>query len=460
MLDDTIVAISTPPGEGGIALVRVSGSQALEIAAQFIETRAGKELADLESHTLTLGLVKDHDNQIVDEVLVGIMRAPRSYTGEDVVEINCHGGTLATRKALDLALQAGARLAQPGEFTRRAFMNGRIDMVQAEAVIDLIRARSEKALALSAQNLQGYLSKSVKQVEEQLILVNSRIEASIDFPEEVGDPPWEEIELSLAAARSQLQALVAGGKRTRVYRDGVKAAIVGKPNVGKSSLLNVLVREDKAIVTEIPGTTRDVIEDYINIKGFPVRIMDTAGIRATQDTIEAIGVGKTRAAIEKAEIVLFLVDASTGLTEEDNEILRDIEQSRKLIIINKDDLDSKLIDEEEIKAKFPGVQVIKVSAREETGIDHLENVLAEIIEGEFVQEERGQALMVNARQEQAIAAVLENVEDAIKGVRNRSPVDGIAVDTWGAVSWIEELTGKKIKADVIDKIFSDFCIGK
>ncbi|NLB18072.1 MAG: tRNA uridine-5-carboxymethylaminomethyl(34) synthesis GTPase MnmE, partial [Syntrophomonadaceae bacterium] len=392
MLDDTIVAISTPPGEGGIALVRISGFQALEIAAQFIESRGGQELAELKSHTLTLSLVKDDDNQIVDEVLVGIMRAPRSYTGEDVVEINCHGGTLATRKALDLAVRAGARLAQPGEFTRRAFLNGRIDMVQAEAVIELIRARSEKALVLSAQNLQGALSKSVKEVEGQLILVNSRIEASIDFPEEVGDPPWQEIELSLVKAQAQLQALVAGGKRTRVYRDGVKVAIVGKPNVGKSSLLNVLVRQDKAIVTEIPGTTRDIIEDYINIKGIPVRIMDTAGIRATQDAIESIGVEKTRAAMGEAEIILFMADASSGLTAEDEEILKELEQSHKLIIINKDDIDHKLIDDDDIEDTFPGSRVIKVSAREETGIDELETALASIIEDELAQEERGQAL--------------------------------------------------------------------
>jgi len=316
-LNDNIVAISTPPGEAGIALVRLSGSRSLEITAQTFVSNSGKIIKEVKSHTLNLGWIKDEAGQIVDQVLLGVMRAPHSYTGEDVVEINCHGGALATRRCLELVVKAGARLAEPGEFTRRAFLNGRLDMVQAEAVIELIRARSEKALALSAQNLQGALSQSLKLVEEQLIIDNSRLEGSIDFPEEVGDPDWEEINGFLSIAYKKLQELVAGGKRARVYRDGVRVAIVGKPNVGKSSLLNVLVRKDKAIVTEIPGTTRDVIEDQIIVQGIPIQIMDTAGIRASHDAIEVMGMSKTREAIDEAEIVLFLVDAATGFTEED-----------------------------------------------------------------------------------------------------------------------------------------------
>jgi tRNA modification GTPase len=459
-LSDCIAAISTPKGEGGIAIIRISGNNSPEILEKIFEARSGKKIMDFRSHSLNLGYIRDVDGSIVDEVLVSRMDKPRSYTGENVVEINCHGGAVATRKCLELVLQAGARLAEPGEFTKRAFLNGRLDMVQAEAVIELIRARSEKALALSARNLEGALSKALKVVEDKLILVNSRLEGSIDFPEEVGDPDWTEIEEHLRVVEEKLKNLAAGSKRARVYRDGVNVVIAGKPNVGKSSLLNVLAQKDKAIVTEIPGTTRDVIEDLINIRGIPVRIMDTAGIRKTEDSIEKIGVERTQVALKEAEIVIFVVDASTGISNDDLEIMQQIESKRKLVVINKEDIENRVLDKNEVEAMFSEVPVVEISALEETGVADLEDALEEMIVGHADQGETGQEIMANVRQEYAINAALEHVTDAINGVKNRMPIDGIAVDAWGAVSWIEELTGKAIKEDVMERIFADFCIGK
>ena len=459
-MNDSIAAISTPMGEGGIAIVRLSGPDSVKIVDKVFHAKSGRKLKDSASHTLNLGLIRDEQGLIVDEVLVSKMLGPRSYTGEDVVEINCHGGAIATRKCLETVLNAGARLAEPGEFTKRAFLNGRLDMVQAESVIEVIRARSEKALSLTVRNLGGRLSRIVKAVEEKLILVNSRLEGSIDFPEEVGEPDWEEVMQHLLTSEQQLKGLLERSQRTRVYRDGVRVVIAGKPNVGKSSLLNVLVQKEKAIVTEIPGTTRDVIEDFIYIKGIPIRIMDTAGIRLTRDAVEKMGVEKTKDAIREAEIVMLLLDASTGITEEDKSIIDRLEDKRKLIVINKEDIEDKILNANEVRRLFPGVTVVEVSAREETGIEQLEEELQRMIVGEPSLIDGEQEVMVNVRQERAIRAALEHVRDAVRGVREGQSLDAVAVDTWGAISWIEELTGRTIKADVIERIFADFCIGK
>ncbi len=459
-MNDTIAAISTPPGEGGIAIIRMSGDQVQVIAQQIFASHSGRSIYEMESHRLALGLVKDAEGQILDEALVVIMRAPHSYTGEDVIEINCHGGMLAARRCLEAVLRYGARLADPGEFTRRAFLNGRLDMVQAESVIEVIRAKSEQALVMAANNLRGMLSRDLARLEERLVWINSRLEGSIDFPEEVGEPDWEQIEALLTEIVGDLKKLVEGGKRARIYRDGIKVAIIGKPNVGKSSLLNVLVRKDKAIVTDIPGTTRDVIEETIQIRGIPVQIMDTAGIRATRDTIEAMGMQKTRDAMEEADILLFLVDAASGFTAEDEAVLAEIDHRNPLIVVNKDDIEDKLLSAEQIKPLVGDMRVVEISARLETGIDKLEKMIEEMILGHQLAGGRESAVMMNLRQEMAVQAVLDHVQDALQGVRDRAPTDGLAVDTWGAISWIEELTGKNIRAEVMERIFADFCIGK
>ncbi|MGI6512845.1 MAG: tRNA uridine-5-carboxymethylaminomethyl(34) synthesis GTPase MnmE [Syntrophomonadaceae bacterium] len=459
-MGDCIAAISTPPGEGGIAVIRVSGESAPEIVDKVFMSRSGKKLHEFKTHSLNLGYIRDENGTLIDEVLVSRMDAPHSYTGENVVEINCHGGAVATRRCLELVINAGARLAHPGEFTKRAFLNGRLDMVQAEAVIEIIRARSEKALALSTRNLRGALSKTLQQVEEELIFINSRIEGSIDFPEEVGEPDWLELEERLQAVEGRLQKLAAGSKRARVYRDGVRVVIAGKPNVGKSSLLNVLAQKERAIVTEIPGTTRDLIEDLIYIKGIPVWVTDTAGIRETRDVIESMGVEKTRTALAEADIVVFVVDASTGIQVEDLEIMQQIEDKRKLVVINKTDIQDRSLSAEEVRNIFSGINLVEISALEETGIEELESALEKMIVGKKDPEEAEPEIMTNLRQERAIEAALGHVQDAIDGVKKRQPIDGIAVDTWGAVSWIEEITGKAIRTDVMERIFADFCIGK
>ena len=421
-MGDCIAAISTPPGEGGIAVIRVSGESAPEIVDKVFMSRSGKKLHEFKTHSLNLGYIRDENGTLIDEVLVSRMDAPHSYTGENVVEINCHGGAVATRRCLELVINAGARLAHPGEFTKRAFLNGRLDMVQAEAVIEIIRARSEKALALSTRNLRGALSKTLQQVEEELIFINSRIEGSIDFPEEVGEPDWLELEERLQAVEGRLQKLAAGSKRARVYRDGVRVVIAGKPNVGKSSLLNVLAQKERAIVTEIPGTTRDLIEDLIYIKGIPVWVTDTAGIRETRDVIESMGVEKTRTALAEADIVVFVVDASTGIQVEDLEIMQQIEDKRKLVVINKTDIQDRSLSAEEVRNIFSGINLVEISALEETGIEELESALEKMIVGKKDPEEAEPEIMTNLRQERAIEAALGHVQDAIDGVRKGSPL--------------------------------------
>ncbi|MGE5415698.1 MAG: tRNA uridine-5-carboxymethylaminomethyl(34) synthesis GTPase MnmE [Acidobacteriota bacterium] len=458
MNKDCIAAIATPVGEGGIAIIRISGPGSIKIAGKVFHPRSGNALENRPTHTLTLGLIQDNGGSTIDEALCSIMYGPHSYTGEDVVEINCHGGRLAASRCLQAVLNAGARLAEPGEYTKRAFLNGRLDISQAESVIEIIRARSDKALELSLRNLQGYLSKQVAEIVEMMSLANSRIEASIDFPEEVGEPPWEELQANLIAAAAVLRKMLAGSQRTRVYREGIKVVIVGKPNVGKSTLLNALLGKERAIVTDIPGTTRDVIEDIINIRGIPIRLMDTAGLRETGDVVEKIGVEKTHEAIAEAELVIFMLDATTGITEADLKILDIIRSKKKIVLINKEDIEHKAVDEADVKRSLPGYLVIKGSAKYDEGLVELEDAIEEIAkEGTDALTEE---VMVNHRQEQALNKALNHMEDALTLVVRRSDMDCLAVDTWGAVSCLEEITGKRIKEDIIERIFSDFCIGK
>lgn len=455
---DCIAAIATPMGEGGIAIIRISGPGSVMLASKVFQPRSGEALESRPTHTLTLGSITDTKGSVIDEALCSVMLSPHSYTGEDVVEINCHGGRLAASRCLQAVLDSGARLAQPGEFTKRAFLNSRLDISQAESVIEIIRARSDKALELSLRNLQGYLSRQVAEIEEMMSLANSRIEASIDFPEEVGEPPWEELHDNLQKAAIVLGKMLAGNERTRVYREGIKVVIVGKPNVGKSTLLNALLGKERAIVTNIPGTTRDIIEDLINIRGIPIRLMDTAGLRETGDEVEKIGVEKTREAIAEAEVVIFMLDATTGITEADHKILDIIHSKKKIVLINKEDIEHKVVSEEEVKKHLPGYTVIKGSAKNEEGLTELESAIEDLAKEET--ESLADEVMVNQRQEQALQKALKHIKDALTLIDRRSDMDCLAVDTWGAVSCLEEITGKRIKEDIIERIFSDFCIGK
>lgn len=459
MFEDDIAAISTPPGEGGIAIVRLSGSGVIEkMDHLFRPRRAGTALAGRPSHSLTLGWLTDNSGEIIDEVLVSVMRAPHSYTGEDVAEINCHGGFLPARRCLERVLQAGFRLAEPGEFTRRAYLNGRLDISQAEAVIDIIKAKSDKGMRLAQQQLSGMNVRYINDLEDGLTRINAILEASIDFPDEVGEPDYDEIDGRLQEILRNLDFLINAAHRAEVYREGVSIAICGKPNVGKSTLLNTLLRKEKAIVTEIPGTTRDVIEDYINVRGIPVKIMDTAGIRSTEDRVEKIGVERSREVINAADLVLFLLDVETGITAEDREIFRQIQAENLIVLVNKEDLVEKKIDQPSLNDMFPGLTIIRGSAREEIGIDELEESIEQLVlSGETGSDNL--EIMISTRQCSALERARQHVMDTCHGLRE-APLDCLGVDLGGALEALGEITGKNLKEEAINRIFHDFCIGK
>lgn len=457
MFNDIIAALATPPGEGGVAIVRISGSGALQLVQESFKPYDPRvKLTEKKGFTLTLGWLMEND-ETIDEVLVGIMRAPKSYTGEDVVEINCHGGVLSARRCLEQTLKKGARLAEPGEFTRRAFLNGRIDLSQAEAVIDIIKARTEQGRKLALRQLQGSISRQVEFLQDLLIQINAQVEASIDFPDEVGDLDYEEVEQKLNQVLDLLDKILNAGNKGRIYQDGISIVICGKPNVGKSSLLNVLVQKDKAIVTDIPGTTRDIVEEYLNVRGIPVRLMDTAGIRATEDVIEKIGVDKSRTAIENADMIIFLLDVASGITDEDLDIYQKIKDKKFVILVNKEDLEERKITPDELNKHFANAAVIHGSVHTDTGLEELEDAIeSKVLQG---QNGAGMEIMLNIRQAEALKRAQTSVLDLLCSLKN-APLDCLGVDAWGALECLAEVTGKGLKEEVIDRIFKEFCIGK
>lgn len=457
MFNDIIAALATPPGEGGVAIVRISGKGAIELVQKsFKPYDRNIRLNEKNGYTLTLGWLVENE-ETIDEVLVGIMREPKSYTGEDVAEINCHGGILSARRCLQLMLRQGARLAEPGEFTRRAFLNGRIDLSQAEAVIDIIKARTEQGRKLAMRQLQGSISRQIENLQDLLIQINAQVEASIDFPDEVGDLDYSEVEEKLLQVMDLLDKILVAGSKGRIYQEGINIVICGKPNVGKSSLLNVLAQQDKAIVTDIPGTTRDIIEEYLNVRGIPVRLMDTAGIRETEDVIEKIGVDKSRAAIENADIIILLLDVAAGITDEDLDIYQKIKDKKFVILVNKEDLEERKITSGDIKNYFGNATIIHGSVQTEIGLDELEDA----IEGKVLQgtNNAGMDIMINIRQAEALNRARKHVGD-LMGDLDNAPLDCLGVDVWGALECLGEVTGKGLKEEVIDRIFKEFCIGK
>ena len=456
---DDIAAISTPPGEGGIAIIRLSGNEVIEKAAQIFKPRRDEiDIRKKEGYSLTLGWIIDADGETVDEVLLALMRAPRSYTGEDVIEIHCHGGILPARRCLEAVLHQGVRIAEPGEFTRRAFLNGRLDASQAEAVIEIIRAKSDKSMKLALKQLGGRNSEYIHTLEDRLLELNAMVEASLDFPEEVGELEYNRAQAIMVESMEVIDRLIQSGKRADVYRQGISIAICGKPNVGKSSLLNTLLRKDRAIVTSIPGTTRDIIEEQLIIKGIPVRLMDTAGIHITSDVVEKIGVEKSQEVIAQADLVLFLLDAGDGITGDDLNIYRNIANQNLIILVNKEDLEEKNITNRDMEQYFPGVKVIKVSAKEELGIDELEDNIEEMVLGGKLQSDDLE-IMINLRQREALLRARQHLQDALKEL-NQVPLDCLGVDIWGALEALGEITGKNLREEVIDRMFHDFCIGK
>lgn len=457
--EDTIAAIATPPGEGGIGIVRISGSKALDIAKE-VFVFGSKKNQTFKDRYLHYGKVVDEEGNIIDEVLLAYMKGPRSYTAEDVVEIHCHGGIIPITSILKEVIKKGARLAEPGEFTKRAFLNGRIDLVQAEAVMDLICAKTEKLAKASINQMEGGLSGHIKRMRERLIDIMAHIEVTIDYPEEdIDEVASQSIRNDITHIVNDIENLLSTAEHGRLIRQGIKAVIIGKTNVGKSSLLNALVKEERAIVTDIPGTTRDVIEEFINIKGVAVRIIDTAGIRETLDQVEQIGIQRSKQNIERADLIITVLDASSPLEDQDREILEYLKDRKALVILNKIDkpvkLDRKQI-EELIGSEIP---IVETSLTLGKGIDKVEDIIYKMFfRGEL--EISDDLMITNIRHQEALNKARRYLLDALEGIDNELPMDIVSIDLRSAVDSLGAITGETVTEDLIDKIFSEFCLGK
>ncbi len=462
---DIIAAIATPPGEGGVGIIRISGPGALEAALKIFRPKsAGAE--EITPARLYYGhMVDGEDQRILDDGFLVYMKGPRSYTGEDVVELHCHGGPLVLRCVLEEVLRRGARLAEPGEFTKRAFLNGRLDLARAEAVIDVIRAGTEAALSAARGRLAGRFSRRVNEIKEMLLDLTVRIEAELDFSEQEVEPLSSvEIFKVLEEAGKRLEKLISTYNEGSALRYGIKTLILGRPNVGKSSLLNVLLRKDRAIVTPFPGTTRDIIEETVNIRGLPLRLMDTAGLRKTPDHVESIGIRRTLDSIESAGLVLFVVDSSAEDFSEDIELLGRIEARKVMVVANKADL----IDDrvrKKVKKAFSGCKVVFISALRETGIEELEDAVFEKVTGRGYGTSRcgdvepGE-FVASIRHRNSLALALEALERVRAAVEKGLEREFVAADLRGALNRLGEITGEITTEDILDRIFSEFCIGK
>lgn len=453
---DTIAAISTPFGEGGIGIVRLSGKEAIEIADKVFSSPRGKSLAGAKSHKILYGhIIEPGNGTAVDEVLVSVMRSPHTYTREDTVEINCHGGSLPLRRVLELVLKCGARLAMPGEFTQRAFMNGRIDLVQAEAVLDIIRSKSDEGKRAALTQLEGSLSAEIGSARDHVSGICAQVEAYIDFPEEEIERHTEEqIVASIRRVREGLARLVRTYEESRLFRDGVAVAIVGRPNVGKSSLLNALLDRERAIVTEVPGTTRDTLEEFLNIDGLPVRITDTAGIRQCHDLPEREGVRRSLMAIEQSDLVLALFDGSREVSGEDLEVIERVGGRKAIFVVNKSDLPRRLDP-----GIFAGRDAVGISARTGEGIELLRS---EILRRTLTRstESREGALVTNLRHKVLIAESLRALEESLSTMTGGGPLEIAAVGLRSALDSLGEIVGAVTTDDILNRIFRDFCIGK
>ena len=467
-LDDTIAAIATPIGEGGIGVIRISGRTALAVAGEMFRPISGVPVAGVPTHTAHYGFAQDpiSDEQIDDGVIT-VFRAPRSYTGDDSVEISCHGGVVPMRRVLEAALRAGARLAEPGEFTKRAFLSGRLDLAQAEAVLDVIRARTDEAMKVANLQFSGVLSSRIRMFREELLGIIAQIEASIDFPEDVDEIETGRVAESVRDTIRHVSDLLDTADRGKIYRDGVRAVIAGRPNVGKSSLLNALLRESRAIVTPIPGTTRDVIEESVNIRGIPVRTIDTAGVREPQDEVESMGVDRARQMMEQADFVLAVLDAERGFTSEDQELLSDLAGKKLIVVLNKTDL-LRESDAEELASQVgtwtegnlaTRAPVIRTAAPSNEGIAELEDAIAETILGGGIPPSGG-AVVSNLRHRRALDEAKASLEQALRTAESDMPLDLVSTDLKAGADALGSITGETVSEDVIDRIFSEFCIGK
>ncbi|KPU26448.1 tRNA modification GTPase MnmE [Caloranaerobacter sp. TR13] len=460
MYFDTIAAVATAPGEAGIGIVRISGEKSVQIADKIFRAKNKRKLSDFQERRLTYGYIIEPDtNKKIDEVLAVYMKGPYTYTKEDIVEINCHGGIIPVRRVLEIVLENGARLAEPGEFTKRAFLNGRIDLSQAEAVIDLIRAKTDSSFDVSFNQLEGRLSKEINEIREILLRMLANIEANIDFPEEdIETMTYEGLLDEGKNVLKRIEKLLDTVYTGKILREGLKTIILGKPNVGKSSLMNAILRENRAIVTDIPGTTRDIIEEYVNIKGIPLKIIDTAGIRETEDIVEKIGVERAKSLLEEADLVIVLFDVSKELTEEDMEIARLVKNKKVIVLVNKIDLPP-VVSKEEIQNILPGKKIIETSIVKGEGLEILEDSLKEMFfKGEV--KIKDNTIVTNARHKSLLIKAKKNIEEAIESIEMGMPIDCIEVDIKDCWENLGQITGDTVTEDIIDRIFEEFCIGK
>lgn len=454
---DTIAAIATGLGEAGVGIIRVSGPDAVAVAAAVFQPRRGRSLAERRTHSAVYGWIRSREGEPVDEGLALIMRGPESYTGEDVVELHGHGGQVVLRRVLEAVMAAGARLAEPGEFTRRAFLNGRMDLSQAEAVVDVIRAKTDRALKAAVGQLRGKFGDPIRSVRLQLLEAMAHLEADIDFPElELEDATRGQVVQTCRSGLARLEELLAGARQGRLLREGLRVVLAGRPNVGKSSLMNQLVRENRSIVTEVPGTTRDVVEEWVSIEGLPVVLADTAGIRETAHPVERLGVDRSRAALNRADVVILVVDAVAGVTGADLEVIRVLPGDAEVIgVANKCDA-AREFDLGELAVVLPQARLFRVSALTGAGIADLEAGIASCARSADMEE----SFIGNARQEDCLRRAIAHLTGALETVDDAMGSDLVAIDIRSAWSALGEITGETVGEDLLDQIFSRFCIGK
>lgn len=459
-IDDTIAAIATPPGIGGVGIIRVSGKDSFAIVNTLFKSAGTVPLGERPNRTIQYGTIVDPgSNKTIDEVLLLLMHGPHSYTAEDVVEIQCHGGIVPVRQILKLLVNQGVRMAEAGEFTKRAFMNGRIDLTQAEAIIDIIEAKTEDSLSLAVAQLDGTVSKFVSDVREQLIAMIAHLEVTIDYPEEdIEDVTSQEVREQLEPILTHMDELLATANSGRLIRDGIMTVIVGRPNAGKSSLMNALLRENRAIVTDIPGTTRDSIEEFMTIEGISLRLIDTAGIRDTDDTVEALGVERARQYIDKADIVLCVIDASTPLTDEERHILVSVSGLNTIVLLNKSDM-GLAVSSESIASMGTFTAIETISAKDGEGTAVLSKWVKELVYGGQVKQ-TNDAMISNVRHISLMEQAKGQIEQAITSIDASMPVDFIATDLRSAWELLGDITGDSIRESMVDELFSRFCLGK
>ena len=456
---DTITSISTPMGEGAIGIVRLSGPQAIEIGD--ILYKGKKKLSEVETHTINYGHIIDPEtNETVEEVMVSVLRAPKTFTREDIIEINCHGGILTINRILELTMTYGARMAEPGEYTKRAFLNGRIDLSQAEAVMDFIRSKTDRASKVAMNQIEGRLSDLVKKQRQSILEILAQVEVNIDYPEydDVEDATTDFLLEQSKRIKEEINQLLETGAQGKIMREGLSTVIVGRPNVGKSSMLNNLIQDNKAIVTEVAGTTRDVLEEYVNVRGVPLRLVDTAGIRDTEDIVEKIGVERSRKALSEADLILFVLNNNEPLTEDDQTLFEVIKNEDVIVIINKTDLEQRL-DVSELREMIGDMPLIQTSMLKQEGIDELEIQIKDLFFGGEVQNQ-DMTYVSNSRHISLLKQARQSIQDAIDAAESGIPMDMVQIDLTRTWEILGEILGESASDELIDQLFSQFCLGK